>query len=132
MFISTAKTCYHSLIVHKGLLLPSSSLFSHNCRCIMIYSSHGLAYMFAFSCLHYKNYNYHKHMLSICFMCVTSTVFKMVLDASSKSGLTFRVHLYVLELENQHLSTCFYHSTSNKDWFRQELSLNAEGRGKFL
>ena len=108
MFISTAKTCYCSLIVHKGLLLPSS-LFSQKCRCIMIYSSHGLAYMFAFSCLHYKSYNSQKHMLFICFMCVTSPVFKMVLDVSSKSGLTFRVHLYVLELENQHLSTYYYH-----------------------
>lgn len=43
-------------------------------------------------------------MLSICFMCITSTVFNMVLDASSKSSLTFCVHLYMLELENQHLS----------------------------
>ena len=48
-------------------------------------------------------------MLFICFMCVTSPVFKMVLDVSSKSGLTFRVHLYVLELENQHLGTYCYH-----------------------
>ena len=75
----------------------------------MIHSSHGLAYMFVFSCLHYKSYNSQKHMLSICFMCVTSPVFKMVLDVSSKSGITFRVHLYVLELENQHLSTYCYH-----------------------
>lgn len=67
---------------------------------------------------------------SICFMCVISAVFKMVLDASLKSSLTFCVHLYMLELENQHLCVyCYQKHTklkigSGKSYHRM---LNVEG-----